>query len=352
MAPVTHIPNAAMSINTDSSPDIMDPIAIIGFALKFPGDATSPESFWRMISDQKCASTPFPKDRINIDAFYHPDNTRSDSVPVRNAHFLGSPSISENGGGKTEDYGSFDAPFFSLTPSEALSMDPQHRGLLETAYHALESAGLPLHTIAGSKTGVFTGTFTDDYRISTFKDVADMPKHSATGVGQNFSANRLSWAFDFKGPSLQIDTACSSSLIAVDLACASLRAGDSSMALVGGSNIISSIEMTMALSSMGFLSPDGRCYSFDSRGNGYARGEGFGVLVLKRLSEALENGDVIRAVIRSTGSNQNGRNRSITQTSQEEQVNLMRDTYVKAGLSLGVTRYVAQKLPLSVASAP
>lgn len=329
-----------MPIDTDSSPDIMDPIAIIGFALKFPGDATSPESFWRMISDQKCASTPFPKDRINIDAFYHPDNTRSDSVPVRNAHFLASPPISENGGGNPEDYGSFDAPFFSLTPSEALSMDPQHRGLLETAYHALESAGLPLHTIAGSKTGVFTGTFTDDYRISTFKDVADMPKHSATGVGQNFSANRLSWAFDFKGPSLQIDTACSSSLIAVDLACASLRAGDSSMALVGGSNIISSIEMTMALSSMGFLSPDGRCYSFDSRGNGYARGEGFGVLILKRLSEALENGDVIRAVIRSTGSNQNGRNRSITQTSQEEQVNLMRDTYAKAGLSLGVTRFV------------
>ncbi|KAF2864665.1 hypothetical protein BDV95DRAFT_508906 [Massariosphaeria phaeospora] len=308
--------------------DVLEPLAIVGFSIKFPGDANTSEAFWRMISEKRCASTDFPESRLNIDSFYHPDGTRTDSVPLHNAHFL------------REDIGAFDAPFFSLTPSEALSMDPQHRGLMECAYHALESAGIPLARVSDSKTGVFCGTFTDDYRISTFKDVAAMPKHAATGIGQNFTANRLSWAFNLKGPSLQIDTACSSSMIALDLACQSLRSGDSTMALVGGSNIISSVETTMALSAMGFLSPDGRCFSFDERGNGYARGEGFGVLVVKRLGDAVRDGDIVRAVVRSSGSNQNGRNRSITQTSKADQVQLMHDTYKKAGLDPAVTRFV------------
>ncbi|KAF2463891.1 reducing type I polyketide synthase [Lindgomyces ingoldianus] len=308
--------------------DVVEPIAIVGFSVKFPGEAKTSEDFWQMISEKNCASKLFPKDRMNVDAFYHPDGTRPDSVPVRHAHFL------------EEDLGAFDAPFFSLTPSEAMSMDPQHRGLLETAYRALENAGIPLEKIDGTKAGVFTGTFTDDYRIATFKDAAAMPKHAAIGVGQNFSANRLSWAFNLKGPSLQIDTACSSSLIALDLACQSLRNRDSSIALVGGASVISSIETTMSLSNMGFLSPNGRCFSFDERGNGYARGEGFGVLIIKLLSDAIQDGDSIRAVVRSSGSNQNGRNRSITQTSKVDQVQLMRDTYAKAGLDLATTRFV------------
>lgn len=166
-----------------------------------------------------------------------------------------------------------------------------------------------------------------------------MPKYTGTGGAPSMLSNRLSWFFDLRGPSLTLDTACSSSMVALDLACQALQSGQSDMGLVGGCNLIYSVEMTMALSKLGFLSRNSRCYSFDHRANGYARGEGFGVLILKRVEDAIRDGDTIRAVIRSTGSNQDGHTPGITMPSKEAQASLIRKTYQKAGLDMQMTGY-------------
>ncbi|KAI9842656.1 MAG: Type I Iterative PKS [Sclerophora amabilis] len=307
--------------------DKLEPIAVVGFSLKFPQEATSPESFWGMLTEKRCTMTEWPKERINLDAFYHPDANRNDGLPARGAHFL------------TEELGAFDAPFFSITSAEAMAMDPQHRGLLETAYRALENAGIPLDKVFGSKTSVYTGCFTDDYKMMVFKDTETLPKYAATGLAVTMLANRLSWFFNLTGPSVNLDSACSSSMMALDLACQGLRNRDSTMALVAGSNLVYEPAFMLALTNMNFLSPDSRCFSFDDRANGYARGEGFGVVVIKLLSDALRDGDTIRAVIRSTGSNQDGRTPGITQPSGDAQESLIRETYDKAGLDMETTRF-------------
>lgn len=214
--------------------------------------------------------------------------------------------------------------------------------------------------MSGSNTSVHTGCFTADYTTLVCKDPEQMSKYTATGVAGSMVANRISWFFNLNGPSVTLDTACSSSLVALDLACQGLWNGQSTMVshirhrtfrassayhcwiqgLVAGCNLVYSPDMTMALSNMGFLSPDGCCYSFDRRANGYARGEGFGVVVIKLLSEAIRDGDTIRAVIRSTGSNQDGCTPGVTQPSKDSQARLIRDTYHKAGLNLRTTRFV------------
>lgn len=189
------------------------------------------------------------------------------------------------------------------------------------------------------------------------RDLEMLPKYGATGGSITLLANRLSWFFNLTGPSVNLDTACSSSMIAVDIACQGLRNGDSTMvcphetllsilsadvnveALVAGSNTVLGLEALLSLTNMSFLSPDSRCYSFDNRANGYARGEGFGVIVLKLLSDAIRDGDTIRVVVRSTGSNQDGRIPGITQPSREAQELLIKETYEKAGLDLQTTRY-------------
>ncbi|KAJ6096143.1 reducing type I polyketide synthase [Penicillium sp. IBT 16267x] len=306
---------------------LLESIAVVGLSLKFPGDATSPEAFWKMIVEKRCAMTDVPADRFNVDAFQGTDTTRTDTITPRGGYFI------------EEDLTLFDAPFFSITSAEAASMDVQQRQLLECVYRALENAGMPLETVNGSKTSVHTGSFADDYRLMTMRDHETMPKHAATGSSISILANRISWFYNLHGPSLQLDTACSSSLMALDLACEGLRAGNSDMALVAGSNTVFGMDTYLILSNMNFLSPDSRCYSFDHRANGYARGEGFGVLVLKRLTDAVRDGDTIRSVIRSTGSNSDGRTPGITQPSGDAQEQLIRETYAKAGLSLSTTRF-------------
>ncbi|KAF2468466.1 reducing type I polyketide synthase [Lindgomyces ingoldianus] len=321
-------PNAiARSTYSSAEDDLLEPLAVIGFSLKFPEEATSPEAFWQMLVEKRCAMTEIPKDRINIDAFYSPDKTRDDTIYPRGGHFL------------KESLGLFDAPFFSITSAEAAAMDVQQRTLLETAYRALENAGIPLEKANGSKTSVHTGSFTDDYRQMVFKDNDTLPKYAATGVAISILANRLSWFFNLTGPSIHLDSACSSSMMALDMACQGLRNGDADMALVAGASNILGLEPYLFLGNMGFLSPDSRCWSFDSRANGYARGEGCGVVVIKRLSDALRDGDTIRGVIRSTGSNSDGRTPGITQPSAQAQEILIRECYEKAGLDLGVTRF-------------
>ena len=198
---------------------------------------------------------------------------------------------------------------------------------------------MSLEDVAGTKTSVHVGCFTSDYSTYVWRDAQRIPKYSATGGAQSILSNRLSWFFDLRGSSMTIDTACSSSMVALDLGCKSLWNGSSEMAIVGGANLIFSPELNIALSNMGFLSPDGRCFSFDERANGYARGEGFAVLVLKRLSD-VGPADSVRAVVRSIATNEDGHTAGgITQPSKDMQAALIRETYQRGGLDMRLTSY-------------
>ncbi|CAN9081152.1 unnamed protein product [Alternaria alternata] len=298
----------------------MEPIAIVGLAFKLPQDIEDEASFWHILEQGQSMMTEWPKSRVDVNAFAR--------LPEASLNTVGS------------DQGIFDAPFFSISSKEASAMDPQQRMLLETSYHALENAGIPLSRIAGTVTGVFVGTMESDYHRTISKDPDDAPMTTATGISVSIMANRLSWYFDLKGPSMQLNTACSSSMIAVDLGCQSIRSGQSSTVLVAGSSLMLDPEYSLYLSNMNMLSPDGICHSFDDRANGYSRGEGVIVMILKKLSTAISDGDNIRAVIRGTGSNQDGRTPGITQPSSVSQENLIRHTYRTCNLGFESTRYI------------
>ncbi|PYI00238.1 ketoacyl-synt-domain-containing protein [Aspergillus sclerotiicarbonarius CBS 121057] len=192
---------------------ILDPIAIVGFSIKFPGDADTPECFWQMLETKQCAFQAWPKDRLNFEAFM----SRDSKGFIPGAHFM------------KEDCGLFDASFFGVSGTEACTMDPQNRLLLETAYRALENSGIPMENAKGSKTAVYTGCMANDYNHIVSRDADLLPRYTALGASPSMLSNRLSWFFDFHGPSLSVDTACSSSLVALDLACQGLRNGDSDM---------------------------------------------------------------------------------------------------------------------------
>ncbi|KAF1948945.1 ketoacyl-synt-domain-containing protein [Byssothecium circinans] len=304
----------------------VDPVAIIGFSLKFPDDADSTEGFWKMLLEKRVASSEFPSDRINVDGHYRKEK-KNNTLSLRGGNFI------------REDMAVFDADFFSISPAEAMALDPMQRKLLEVSYHAFENAGLPIESVADTATSVHTGCFTHDYMIQTTKDVDDFPTYAGYGVGAAMLANRISWFYNLAGPSIAVDSACSSSAMALDMSIQSLQTRSSSMGLVAGCNLTFGPETFAWLSNMNMLSKDSRCFSFDHRANGYARGEGIAVMIVKRLSDALRDGNTIRAIIRSTGTNEDGRTPGITQPSQTAQERLIRETYAKAGLSLGLTRY-------------
>ena len=222
---------------------------------------------------------------------------------------------------------------------EAIAMDPQQRIMLEIAYEAFENAGLPLEAIAGSDTSCHVGNFTADYREMTFRDMDTATRYSLSGTGTEMIANRISWFYDLRGPSFTLGTACSSSLVALHQACQSIHTGESSVALAGGCNLLLNSDMFQALSNQQFLADDGCCKSFDSKGNGYGRGEGFAIVVLKRVSDAVRDGDRIRAVIRGTGVNQDGKTKGMTVPSADAQAGLIRSVYKKAGLDYSDTNY-------------
>jgi acyl transferase domain-containing protein len=211
------MPSSELSAQGSPTSGSLPPIAVIGFSLRFPGDAVSPESFWKMLLEARSASTPFPKDRLNIEAHYHPEKARLNAITVTGGHFI------------TGDIAEFDAPFFSITAQEAEALDPQQRLIIETAYRALENAGLPMHKIAGSKTSVFSGSFTFDYTMLSLRDSEAPPKYQAMGTSATMLANRISWFYDLHGPSVNLDSACSSSMMAMDMACQSIWNGDSEM---------------------------------------------------------------------------------------------------------------------------
>lgn len=253
--------------------------------------------------------TPIPPERFNPDAFYHRNGEKSGCTDVKKAYLL------------TEDIRSFDASFFKINPREAEAMDPQQRLLLETVYEATEAAGLPYEDLKGSNTAVYVGSMTGDYHEMLLRDPQDMPKYMATGTARSILSNRVSYFFDWKGPSMTIDTACSSSLVAVHEAVTALRLGVSNIACAAGANLILGPEMMISESKLHMLSPTGRSKMWDASANGYARGEGTAAIVMKTLSQALSDGDHVYGIIRETGVNSDGRKCPLLYASPQNNTN-------------------------------
>lgn len=231
-----------------------------------------------------------------------------------------------------EDIGLFDAAFFNLPAETAACLDPQFRLMLESSYEAFENAGLPMKKVIGSNTSVYAGSFFKDYHDAGLRDVTTLPRFFLIGVGSAMASNRLSHYFDLRGASMSIDTGCSTTLTALHQACNDLRNNESSMSVVSGANLMLNPDMFVTMSSIALISKDGRSFAFDSRANGYGRGEGVATILLKRLDDALRDGDPIQAVIKETALNQDGKTDTITTPSQEAQIALIRRVYKKAGL--------------------
>ncbi|KAM0259446.1 hypothetical protein ACHAQJ_003341 [Trichoderma viride] len=311
-----------------SMPTKTTPIAIIGMACRFPGDANTPDRLWELCAAAQNTWSKMPKNRINGDAFYHPRPENLGTIHSQGGHFL------------NEDVSCFDTSFFSINADLAKAMDPQLRILYETTFEAFESAGLPLEKVAGTSTSVFAGAMFHDYNDMLVQDIDNLPRYVLTGTSPGVVANRLSHFFDLQGPSVAVDTACSTAMVALHLACQSLRSGESSMSVVGGTNLILFPSSSLGLSNLGLTGATGKSFGFDDRAEGYGRGEGVASIVLKPLDAALRDGDPIRAVIRETGSNQDGKTPTITSPSQEAQEKLIKSCYERAGLNPINTAYV------------
>jgi len=294
-----------------------EPIAIIGIGCRFPG-ADGPSAFWQLLFDGVDAVTEVPPQR------WSPDTA----------------GTATRWGGFLDQVDQFDPQFFGISPREATRMDPQQRLLLEVTWEALEDAGQVPERLAGSRTGVFIGISTNDYGTRQLARPELVDAYSGAGNALSIAANRISYVNDFRGPSMAIDTACSSSLVAVHLACRSLREGESTLAVAGGVNVIGSPALGVNFSKAGLMAADGRCKTFDAAADGYVRGEGAGVVVLKPLSQALADGDPVYAVIRGSATNQDGRTNGLTAPSRQSQEAVLADAYRDAGLSPGAVQYV------------
>jgi acyl transferase domain-containing protein/acyl carrier protein len=307
-----------------------EPIAILGAGCRFPGNISNLEALWDALVARVDAITDIPANRWNIDRFYSATKTARGKMYIAKGGFLAQP-LDE-----------MDAGFFGISPREAEALDPQQRLLLEVAWEAMENAGFDVRALAGSRTGVFIGGFTLDHMLSQMGAVSreEIGQHTAVGSTMTMLSNRLSHAFDFRGPSMTMDTACSSSLVALHQACQALWTGQCNAALAGGVNVMLRPEMPIAMCKGGFLAADSHCKSFDARADGYARGEGAGIVVLKRLSDAIRDEDPVLAVIHATGVNQDGRTNGITVPNGASQEALMREVCAAAGLEPRQIAYV------------
>jgi acyl transferase domain-containing protein/acyl carrier protein/protein-L-isoaspartate O-methyltransferase len=297
-------------------------VAIIGLGCRFPGRSNSPEAFWELLHAGVDAIGPIPVDRWDSEAYYDPDPAVPGKMNTRWGAFL-------------EGVDQFDAEFFGISPREASALDPQQRLLLEVAWETLEDAGQMHAGLAGSATGVFVGVHShsvDYLQLMRANGLAPLDGYTCTGTAHSILANRLSFLLDLHGPSLAIDTACSSSLVATHLACQSIRAGESDLALACGLNLILSPETSLALAKLEMLAPDGRCKTFDANANGFVRGEGCGVVLLKRLNDALRDRDRIVAVIRGSAVNQDGATNGLTAPNGRSQTRAIRRALMCAGL--------------------
>jgi len=304
-----------------------EPIAVVGMACRFPG-ADSIEAFWRLLDEGGDAIVEVPPDRWDIDHYFDADPDAPGRVATRWGGFLA-------------DVQNFDAGFFSISPREARAMDPQQRLLLETTWRAFEDAAIPPARWYGRAAGVFVGLCNNDYLTRLLAEGTDaIDVYFSSGNAYSVAAGRLSFTFGFQGPAVTIDTACSSSLVALHAACQSLRNGECDLAVAGGSNVLASVETTMALSRARMMAPDGRCKTFDDRADGFVRGEGCGVVVLKRLGDALRDGDRIHALIRGTAIGQDGRSTGLTVPNGPAQEQVIRDALARSGLQLSDIDFV------------
>lgn len=294
------------------------PIAVVGIGCRFP-DADNPDEFWRLLADGHDAIKSIPVSRWDADRF---------------------PQINTRRAGLLDHVDLFDAEFFGIADKEADAMDPQQRLVLEVAYEALEYASIAPESLAGSETGVFIGISTDDYAAWQLSSADAIDAYASTGKTFSIVANRLSYLLDLRGPSLAVDTACSSSLVAVHQACQSLRQQECSLALAGGVNLVLSPQLMIALSSANMLSSDGRCKTFAADADGYVRGEGCGVVVLKRLEDAERDGDAILAVIRGSAVNQDGRSNGLTAPNLNAQQSVIRKALANAQIKPEAVSYI------------
>ena len=306
------------------------PIAIVGIGCRFPGASSSPEKFWKMLVNQTDAIIDVPSDRWDMKRFYDDNDQRPGKMRAQQGGFL------------EEKIQEFDPLFFGISPREAESLDPQERLLLEVTYEAMEDAGFKMENMKGSKTGVFVGGFTfDNYILQASTDNRKLiNSHTSTGVTMTMLSNKLSYAFDLKGPSVTMDTACSSSLVATHFACQSIWNNESKMALVGGVNMMIKPENSILMSKGKFLSKHSRCKAFDSDAGGYVRGEGAGIVILKPLEDALKDNDRIYALIRGTGVNQDGQTNGISVPSESSQKELIRKIYADNNIDRKNIHYV------------
>ncbi|WP_297972237.1 type I polyketide synthase, partial [uncultured Amaricoccus sp.] len=295
----------------------------MGIGCRFPGGASDAETLWQLLVDGVDAISEVPRDRWDVGRFFHPDASAPGKTYARHGGFLGQSPFD------------FDAAFFGLSNREAAVLDPQQRLLLEVAWEALEDAGLDATALRGHPVGVFVGGFSLDNLIDRFGILSrdQISPSTATSSTLAMLANRLSHAFDFAGPSLAVDTACSSSLVATHLACSSLWAGESEIALAGGVNVLLAPEPFMAMAKGGFLSRTGRCQAFDAAADGYVRAEGAGIVVLKPLDRAMADGDRVYAQILATGVNQDGHTPGISMPNPEAQQALIRRVVAAAGVA-------------------
>lgn len=300
-------------VNPASSRKTSEPVAIVGIGCRFPGGISGPDSFWELIGSGIDAIGDIPEDRWRTKDFFDADRSTPGRMFVRQGGFVTTP------------IDSFDAGFFGMPPREAAALDPQQRMLLEVTWESLENAGIPPSSTAAANVGVYVGAFTFDAATLQLTDSNQhlLSSTTATGVSMTMLAARLSYAFDWRGPSFTLDTACSSSLVALHHACNALALGDCDIAVAGGVNVMVNPATTVLMSKGQFLSPDARCKSFDHRANGYARGEGAGILVLKPLSAALRDGDRVHAIVRGTAVNQDGHTPGITVPRVEAQRTLI-----------------------------
>lgn len=302
-----------------------EPIAVVGMACRFPG-ADNTAEFWKLLRDGVDAISEVPADRWQVAALYAAEG--------------GPGKMNSRWGGFVRDIAGFDAHFFGIAPREAGPMDPQQRLTLEVAWEALEHAGIPAERVAGSQAGVFVGASNNDYSRLQTGDPLHVDAYTGIGSASSIIANRLSYFLDLRGPSLAVDTACSSSLVAVHLACRSLLSGECDLALAGGVNAILQPEATLSFSQAHMMAADGRCKAFDARADGYVRGEGCGMVVLKRLSSAQRDGDRILAVILGSAVNQDGHSNGLTAPNPEAQVAVIEQALAAAGVAPAQISYV------------
>lgn len=307
-----------------------EPLAIVGIGCRFPGGADSAAGFWELLRSGTDATRVVPETRWNADRYHDPNPAKVGKIVTRRGGFL-------------SEIDQFDPQFFGISPREAHSLDPQQRLLLQATWEALEDGGIPADTLTGADVGVFVGGFTLDYQLLQNQGRTSryrFKSHSATGMMMTMLANRISYAFDLRGPSMSIDTACSSSLVAVHLAARAIWNGECTLALAGGVNIMVGPNTAIAESKSGFLSPEGRSKAFDDAADGYARGEGGAVVVLKPLQQALTDGDEIYAQVLGTAVSQDGHTDGITVPRQEAQEAAIRTALQRAGVKPADVGYV------------